>query len=88
MDKASFYHLLDLIREHLMFQSNSNCEQAQVEAQLAVCLDRLGDDGNNVLKDYIQQPTRGERELNSQAFGRLGFPGCVGLIDGSLSPLS
>lgn len=118
MDKPSFYHLLDLIRQHPVFQTQSNYEQAPVEAQLAVCLDRLGHDSNgaclnhmiptwgvscgsivnyskrcfvaleSVLSEYIQWPTRAEQEFDSQAFGRMGFPGCIGLIDGSLCPLS
>jgi hypothetical protein len=46
MDKPAFFGLVRMIQFHSVFQSNSANEQAPVEYQLAVTLDRLGHNGN------------------------------------------
>lgn len=40
------------------------------------------------LKDQIKWPTGRDRTPVLDAFARLGFRGCIGLIDGSLMPLT
>ncbi|KAL3686129.1 hypothetical protein R1sor_004151 [Riccia sorocarpa] len=40
------------------------------------------------LRDHVSWPTASERRRITTAFAEKGFPGCVGLIDGTLIPLS
>ncbi|CAM6082673.1 unnamed protein product [Calypogeia fissa] len=118
MDKACFYALLSLIENHSAFENEATMQQADVQWQLAVMLDRLGHEGNgaclnrliptwgvshgtlhnftsrcfvaleDALKPYLQWPVRAERRRIADKFSKKGFPGCVGLIDGTLIPLS
>lgn len=118
MDKASFFVLVALIESHPIFHNVSTFDQAPVEWQLAVTLDRLGHEGNGAclnrliptwgvstgslcnftnrcfvameaaLKDHLRWPERAERRAISQEFAKKGFPGCVGLIDGTIMPIS
>lgn len=118
MDKPSFFKLVEMISDHSIFSNNSLYQQAPVVLQLAVCLDRVGHEGNgaclnrliptwgvstgslvnfskrcfvaleSVLAEEVQWPNREQREVIKQHFTGYGFSGCVGLIDGSLIPLS
>ncbi|KAL3687921.1 hypothetical protein R1sor_014230 [Riccia sorocarpa] len=40
------------------------------------------------IKSYVRWPTAIERKRISARFARKGFPGCVGLVDGTLLPLA
>ena len=46
MGKTSFSHMVDLIKDHEVFQSNSRRKQKPVWLQLLVTLNRPGCDGN------------------------------------------
>ncbi|KAL3699429.1 hypothetical protein R1sor_017451 [Riccia sorocarpa] len=84
MNRRSYMCLLDMISDHHVFDNNSPYPQAEVFVQLAVALDRFGHEGNG---HEIAWPDRQEQAVNS-ALAELGFPGCIGLVDGTLVKLS
>lgn len=118
MDRPAFARLCDLLRPHSIFSNNSYAEQAPVEQQAAVALERLGKYGTGaapgVLKriygigkgtvdlytarvitalvdmagQVIRWPNVSERQRIKEAFAEDGFFDCIGLIDGTLIPLS
>jgi hypothetical protein len=118
MDKPAFFSLVSMIESHSVFQNFAAIQQAPVQWQLAVTLDRLGHNGNAsclnhmiptwgvsngslvnftkrcfvalqyALKGFLKWPNRSERQTLSSEFAKKGFPGCVGLIDGTYIPLS
>lgn len=53
MEKSSFFHLVSLIVDDLVFHNRSYCQQAPMEIQLAMTLDRLGHNGNGACLAYM-----------------------------------
>ena len=51
MNKESFHAIVDLIKNHEVFQSNSRNKQTPVWIQLLVALSRIGCDGNGISID-------------------------------------
>lgn len=118
MSQASFFEIVEIIKDHLVFQNDSFHQQAPVSVQLAVALDRFGHEGNgacvarslffwgigagtmvnytdrvvealhDTFVDQVKWPNVQERVRISDVFAAKGFPGCVGLLDGTLFPLS
>ena len=52
-DKQSFVKLVDKLKTHTIFQSNTNNKQEEVWIQLAVVLSKLGCDGNGVSRTRL-----------------------------------
>ena len=63
-DKASFIRLVELIKDHPIFENNSRHQQSPVWLQLLVVLNRLGCDGNGA---SIQRMAM----LNGTSYGNL-----------------
>jgi hypothetical protein len=88
MDRTSFQHVADLICDNPVFQRASRCPQRAVEHQLAMYCDRVSKALQRLKRGYLVWPGRQPRRIIKLAFGAKGFPGCIGVLDGSLIQLS
>jgi hypothetical protein len=50
--------------------------------------ERVRDAFRNRMREYVKWPDAERRLEISQAFTEFGFPGCLGIVDGSLIPLT
>lgn len=113
MDKASFVHLVNLIKNDEVFVSTGRKSQRPPWYQLAVFLLRFG--GATALRaaeeasvaegsvflycdrvvkafrrirpQFLSWPDQQKRQVLKQRMVEYGFPGCIGMVDGSLIPL-
>ncbi|CAG8832681.1 21351_t:CDS:2, partial [Gigaspora margarita] len=88
MNKPTFFALVNQIKNHSIFHSNSNHLQTNVEIQLAVTLIRLGAPSTiwnvsmlfGIAEDY-------RKEIHAEFQDMQGLPLVIGAIDGSHIPL-
>ncbi|CAG8608261.1 13254_t:CDS:2, partial [Cetraspora pellucida] len=97
MDKETFWILVDKIKFHPVFYSNSNNNQTDIAIQLAVVLYRLGSNASlwtiavlfekceQTILNFLDRLIIAIRSLKDEYI--VGFPIVIGAIDGSHIPL-
>ncbi|EPQ55387.1 hypothetical protein GLOTRDRAFT_93845 [Gloeophyllum trabeum ATCC 11539] len=114
MDRASFWHVHDLIKDNPVFFSGNGRRQRPVQYQLATFLCRIGGESNEKAGDvtaiaegttylYCERVCRALRTLKAQhlawpgperrqflkeCMAEYGFPGCIGIGDGTFFGLT